>query len=75
MTTLAQKSCKQDQPKQHISAQLLCNLPQFPKINKTPPQQQQPHTNIKRQTKKEKPSEGERGKKIKNSTCWWCGDL
>jgi len=49
MTTFAQKSCMQDQPKQHISAQVLCNLPQFPKIKKTQQHQQPqpPHTQNK----------------------------
>jgi len=72
MTTFAQKSCMQDQPKQHISAQVLCNLPQFPKINKTPQHQQPqpPHGQTKKSSQ-----EREREKGRKNRTCWWCGDL
>jgi len=63
MTSFAQKSCMQDQPKQHISAQVLCNLPQFPKINKTPQHQQPrpPHTQTKKTITRE--IARERGKK------------
>jgi hypothetical protein len=57
----------QDQPKQHISAQVLCNFPHFPKINNKKNPHNTKTTTIKKERKK--------GKEEENSTCWWCGDL